>query len=105
MNDIRFAIDYLEEDKKHVRDTRVYDLAITALEKQLTNGWIPCKLRQPTNEESIKRNGEFAIQNARVKLPYTATWNRGKKLWQDGEGYQLDYVTAWQPLPEPYIAD
>ena len=73
--------------------------------KQLTNGWIPSKLRQPTNEESIERNGEFVIQSARVKLPHTATWNRGKKLWQDGEGYQLDYVIAWQQLPEKYIAD
>ena len=76
--------------------------SISTLTKQLNNGWISCKLRQPSNEESIKRRGEFVIQSARVKLPYTATWNRSKKLWQDEEGYQLDYVIAWQPLPESY---
>ena len=80
-------------------------MAISSLEKQLNNGWIPCKNRQPANEESVKYKSDFIIQDKRYELPYVATWNKGKKLWQDEEGKQIDTVVAWQPLPEPYKAD
>ena len=76
-------------------------LAISALEKQLNNGWIPCSERMPTEEESKLYRGEFIIQTKEVDLPYVALWNRIKEVWQD-DYKEIDEVIAWQPLPEPY---
>jgi len=100
--DIINDVTWQDNGRHYGKIEAVRNLAISALTQQLNNGWIPCKFRQPSDEESIKYKGEFTIQNAKHILPYTATWNRSEKLWQDDEGYQIDYVTAWQPLPEPY---
>lgn len=78
------------------------DLAISALEQQLTNGWIPVSERLPNQEESIKYRAVFLIQDKYIDLPYMAIWNRIKNIWVDEDGDRINSVTAWQPLPEPW---
>lgn len=78
------------------------ELAISALEKQLTNGWIPVTERLPNMEECQKNDCRFIVTD-------------GNRVYEDSFDYMADgYIephwtystmcqpTAWQPLPEPY---
>lgn len=83
--------------------------AISALEHQLTNGWIPVSERLPTKEEFNKNDGRFIV---------TDGMRRYQSLFDIYEGkYFVDItylgncnfketvdnrVIAWQNLPELY---
>ena len=84
---------------------KLYDTAITALEHQLTNMWIPVSKRLPTHEEYLKDDGRFIVTDG----------NRRYQAWFDiYDGYfaipksrdeilsKDKCVTHWQPLPEPW---
>ncbi len=76
-----------------------------------TNAWIPCSERLPTEEEYLKDDGRFILDdgNSRYQGLFDIYEQRFKKLkqWYNvyGEQYQLvedNCVIAWQPLPERY---
>ena len=74
-----------------------YELAISALEYQLTNGWIPVSERLP--EDFIKvltcdKEGNIHITNHCHEYEYP---------FGISENHPRYYMpVAWQPLPEPY---
>lgn len=73
--------------------TSALDTAISALEKQEQDRWIPCSVRPPENKK-------------RVLVSYDT--KDGKKVdisMFDKYGCLLGLVSAWRPLPEPYQED
>jgi hypothetical protein len=75
------------------------NLAIYALRKQLNGGWIPVIERLP------KEKGFYIFQLTGGKIH--EYWYEDKRLYEDcihDEKYlfDMDKVTAWQPLPEPF---
>lgn len=65
-------------------------LAISALEHQLTNGWIPVSDRLPNKE------GWYLISIHKNWVPVTDEFKNGHFMFYAG------MTEAWQPLPEPY---
>jgi hypothetical protein len=76
---------------------KAFELAISALEYQLTNGWIPVSERLP--EDFIKvltcdKEGNIHITNHCHEYEYP---------FGISENHPRYYMpVAWQPLPEPY---
>ena len=96
---------------------RAVDIAISALEKQEQDRWIPCKERLP------EEYGEYRItwktsSDPGKRFIGDAEYEPGLE-WDDahdrffGEWLLEDYVkaypdvevTAWKPLPEPYTEE
>lgn len=93
------------------------ELAISALEKQLSNGWIPVsdRLPEPRSKSfgdkqqrvdvlACQRNG--MVKEMLFEFSTQEFWEAGDtnpiSHWQeDDNGYGAE-VIAWQPLPEPY---
>jgi len=77
------------------------EFAISALEEQLTNGWIPCKERQPEKSDiylaTFTEYGERYVE--RFYYSDIVGWMT-PVAWQD-EG-RIDEILAWQPLPKPW---
>jgi len=76
------------------------DMAISALEHQLTNGWIPVSERLPEEGRYLVTTVYGEVKESEFDL---------KKWWQiDNSTISLEWeeepikVVAWQPLPEPY---
>ena len=105
--EIEKAIETLE-DMKGVFDTRSHkqyslsalDLAISALEKQLNNGWIPVSERLPKEGRYLVTTAYGEVKESEFDL---------KKWWQIDNGkISLAWeeepikVVAWQSLPEPW---
>lgn len=70
--------------------TEAIDMAISALEKQEQDRWIPVTERMPKNKK-------------KVLVSYDT--EDGKKVdisMFDKYGCLLGLVSAWRPLPEPY---
>jgi hypothetical protein len=81
-----------------IRD-RYTRLAISALEKQLNNGWIAVCDKTPTNFRN--KYGElipFLVCLKYTEYPFRAFYD-GEK-WGDG-AFEVN-VIAWQPLPSAY---
>jgi hypothetical protein len=106
-----------EGEEEHIKEWITYQgLAISALEKQLNNGWIPCKDRLP--EETgryIVTYHEWSDGNYLPKYDdiYVKVWRYRKEEQYTGFVYPTGCnieaeqdthreVIAWQPLPEPY---
>ena len=68
------------------------DTAISALEQQLNNGWIPCIEKYP---EECERVIVWDTLNNRIAIAYFSCPH-----WEADDG-RIN-VIAWQPLPEPY---
>jgi hypothetical protein len=82
--------------------SKVYDLAITALEAQKDDAWIPVTERLP------EETGHYKVT---VKYKRDGTTQTEKMLFMGKEfglmKWKNDYerycdVTAWKPLDEPY---
>ena len=71
---------------------KAFRLAISALEHQLTNGWIPCIEKYP---EECERVIVWDTLNNRIAIAYFSCPH-----WEADDG-RIN-VIAWQPLPEPY---
>lgn len=97
--------------KKYNGLTEDVTLAISALEKQINGGWIPCSERLP--QHRFYENGEpmeYNVMLRRATEPTTLSVDE-HGTWFDWKGnyhniaslmaYEFD-VIAWQPLPEPY---
>lgn len=87
----------------------LYDIAISALEKQLNNGWIPVSEELPeehrcSDEDDCYRMSENVLCSAynedineyETWIDYTIDGE-----WQAHEYYEGEKL-AWQPLPTPY---
>jgi len=126
---IKKAIETLE-DMKGVFDTRSHkqyslsalDLAISALEQQLTNGWIPVTERLPGEREEFedifdsdtlavidtKRYMVSDLVQVTVKDHEEDSVFVSDDCFVDGEWSYFDErtvrfeVLAWRPLPDPY---
>ena len=68
--------------------------AITCMERQLTNGWIPVDSRLP------KERGWYLV-HAEGQRPYVAFF-KGNTFPLNNHYHK---IVAWQPLPEPYRED
>ena len=105
--EIEKAIETLK-DMKGVFDTRSHkqyslsalDLAISALEQQLTNGWISVTERLPEEGRYLVTTVCGEVKESEFDL---------RKWWQiDNSTISLEWeeepnkVVAWRPLPEPY---
>ena len=105
-------------------------MAINALEKQMSNGWIKCEDRLPQRKDSnqwvacnvcILRTHYPTSTYDICDAPYdetivtSAKYDTVQKIWHLDWDEQLnaliniedsslngDYVIAWQPLPEPF---
>lgn len=108
MNEIEIAIGRL----KHHRDS-IYvvqiddgscDLAISALEKQLNNGWISVVDRLPIKEDEILHvmlvtDGEYqwmAYYTPDDEWIFAECTNSNRKI-------DWDEIIAWQHLPDTFI--
>ena len=89
-----------------------FDLAISALEKQEQNRWIPCSVRLPVEKDAgiLKKLGtdkrsDYVLATVEVKgerMTVTACTYDGKWDWNMKYAFPDYKVIAWRPLPEPY---
>ena len=87
-------------------DIDAFKIAISALEKQLNNGWIPVSERLPesigdTVLITVPINRGTSHHFGSLDIAYMRNDEKRVFYGTDGE-YSFDEVTAWQPLPEPY---
>ncbi len=95
MNEIEKAIKHLtmlrrldSGEKKHL-----YDIAVSALEAQQADRWIPCKDRLP------EEDGMYLITSdvlGKLEIQYCFYQINIKRFICNGK------AVAWQPLPEPW---
>lgn len=68
--------------------------------EQVNGGWIPCSERLPEEYMEVlgySREGHTYL----VKMYDTKIYGKVWRQWNGGE-LKLDWIIAWQPLPEPY---
>ena len=78
------------------------DTTISALEKQLTNGWIPASERLP------KEDGNYLVTMKHKEFNQTRVTSmdfNDEFLFNDYFEKAWWEVTAWRPLPEPWKGD
>ena len=83
----------------------IINMAISALEKQEKDGWIPVTERMPESDHD-----DLEYPTVLVSIPNsevcTACYYESTKEWGTGEDYdRICYPTAWRPLPEPYTEE
>lgn len=93
--DTKMAIKILKGKQPHVMDSDYYykkavGLAISALEKQLTNGWIPVSERLPENEERV------LICADRKRYDGKAWQIRTIAMYEDGTMHTEDSGFVWE---------
>ena len=79
------------------------------LEKQITDDWIPCSERLPEKMGRYLCTVGANFRNPREMYYAPQEWadKSDDATWRSVDGsYVFDwFVTAWQPLPEPYKAE
>lgn len=75
------------------------DMAISALEKQEKDRWIPVTERLPEYGQVVM----WCNENGSV-FSSAITYKRGDD-WAIGKRHRYKKVLAWRPLPEPYQED
>ena len=92
----------MQEVPKEILDA--HRLAISALEKQEADRWIPVTERLPEEDCSCRvTEGDF-------KSVFDCSWSNHKKQFEVWSDYYDDYVpitnvTAWKPKEEPYTEE
>lgn len=116
--EIEKALSYWNEFKAEIKDLRkqnskvdwdeqekAVDLAISALEQQLNNGWIPVSSGRLPEEKISPITHDY--------YKYECTFNSGRVIevrhykfgdghWWHGGGCVDEYITAWRERLEPY---
>lgn len=93
---------YIVTDEDLVWNRAIYkcETIVAEVQAEYNNGWIPCSERLP--EEYVEvlaygRDGYIYLATMYDTKIYGKVW----KQWNGGE-LRLDWIIAWQPLPEPY---
>ena len=131
LNDVRNGIHIpapgIELPLLNDKEKEAIDLAISALEKQEQDRWIPVKKRTPETTDPVNvtwaNNDPVSYyEDIRGKrFTATACYHRGKWWWysavcqdlldeygkscMDDEIDEAIEILAWRPLPEPYTED
>ena len=96
---LRFNADFCDAELEDA-----INLAISALEKQEANRWIPVTERLPEKDCKCRvTEGDF-------KSVIDCCWNNHEKQFEVWSYYYADYapivnVTAWKPIEEPYTEE
>lgn len=95
------------------RNRKMYaETAITALEKQLNNGWILCSDRLPEKQNKHQKRRELLVTTNTGIVGVMQFEFKSNDFWEAGDENHLTHwqedsedfaVIAWMPLPEPYI--
>jgi len=86
------------------------DIAISALEKQEADRWIPVKERLPGKSEDylvtnyIEKWGDKITETCKAYYVYNDSIYK-TSYWCGSENHKLGKVTAWRSLPEPYTEE
>ena len=78
-----------------------FDLAISALEKQERDRWIPVTERLPELESEVLVTDEYG----EIRHADYSDWLGKAKFRTVEESMTLEDVKAWRPLPAPYQED
>lgn len=107
MNEIQKAIDRLKRmlfNNDSQQACKSLNMAISALEQQLTNGWIPIKDRRP--DASGKYRVTVKYENFAGVYLMVADATFEKDVWKilgEQPVISIKKVIAWQPIvQEPY---
>jgi len=115
MNDIEKAIEYFQSatisfssPEAGAKAMKVRDLAISALQQQLTNGWIPVDSKLPTKEEYILKvedehtyYNRFNVSAVNCEVVLVAEYD-GKEWYDSFTGEIYNSITAWRKAEKPY---
>ena len=88
----------------------MFCMAVSALEKQEQDGWIPCKERLPDKSEDylvtnyIEKWGDKITETCEAFYVYNDSIYK-TSYWCGSENHKLGKVSAWRPLPEPYTEE
>jgi hypothetical protein len=93
MNDIEKAIEILKrkttipnKDESWTDIDKAYDAAISALEAQQTNSWVPVTERLPEAEKEVEATTERRMGDKTFRLTCRAFYEDGT-IWSDDSGY------------------
>jgi Protein of unknown function (DUF551). len=105
--EIEKTINLLKVEKANVTfktDSRIplYDLAISALQHQLTGGWIPVEKNNPHISGCYQVTIFRKFGNA--YFVRCAVFDGNEWFYENGDDL-CGKVTAWMPLPDPYIQE
>mgnify|MGYP002522940410 CR=1 FL=1 len=88
----------------------MFCMAVSALEKQEQDGWIPCSERLPDKSEDylvtnyIEKWGDKITETCEAFYVYSDSIYK-TSYWCGSENHKLGKVSAWRPLPEPYTEE
>lgn len=85
--------------------TEPLDMAISALEHQLTNRWIPVSERLPLPNAYHTIYATLRYKDDGARFSTKLMWENGKLKWFNGRQISDKYeLVAWQKeyMPEPY---
>ena len=74
-------------------------IAISALEHQLTNGWIPADRELPSSDGRFEVTIKASKGKRRVEM---CDFHKEAHGYKWGHRYDYPNVTAWRKRPEPY---
>ena len=95
---------FMQEAPKEILDA--HRLAISALEKQEQDRWIPVAERLPEKDGKCR----VTVKNEFGKYVGDCFWNKGTKQFENWNAYldcyvKVSDVTAWKPIEEPYTEE
>ena len=116
MNDINRAIKIIDGMKISNEKIKPYtrynvhidmalDMAISALEQQLTDAWIPVTERLPDRYERVHAHVTLKHIDGNHEFTAQMIWWFGKFQWKNGREISEKYkIIAWMPehSPKPY---
>ena len=81
---------------------KAFELAISALEHQLTNGWIPVDRELPSSDGRFEVTIKGSKGKRRVEM---CDFHKEAHGYKWGHRYDYPNVTAWRKRPEPWKED
>ena len=108
LKNLEKSLDEYAELNQEGKET--FDLAISALEKQEQNRWIPCSVRLPEDYSEVLVWFEYFRYGSYNRMYQTygiGNYSAQYDAWTVNHetGWNKLRVIAWKPLPEPYTED